>query len=48
LPALEPPPLEQAAASVASATAHPAAASFLLEPLKREDLDELIKEPPRR
>jgi hypothetical protein len=45
LPPLEPPPLEHAAASVASATAHPAAAIFLLE---KEDLDELINEPPRR
>jgi hypothetical protein len=41
---VEPPPLEQAAAIVASATAHPAAASFLRE---KEDLDELINEPPR-
>jgi hypothetical protein len=45
---VEPPPLEQAAASVARATAHPAAASFLLEPLKKENLGELINEPPRR
>jgi hypothetical protein len=44
VPALEPPPLEHAAASVASATAQPAAASFLE---KKEDLDELINEPPR-
>jgi hypothetical protein len=44
---LDPPPLEQAAASVARATAHPAAASFLLE-LEKEDLGELINEPPRR
>src|SRR6202034_1854986 len=39
VPALEPPPLEHAAAMVASATAQPAAASFLE---KKEDLDELI------
>ncbi len=45
LPVLEPPPLEQAAAIVASASAQPAAASFLEE---KEDLDELINEPPRR
>jgi hypothetical protein len=36
---LEPPPLEQAAAVVIRATAHPAIASLRLE---RENLDELI------
>src|ERR1700728_2335197 len=44
LPLLEPPPLEQAAASVASATAHPAGALFLAE--GEAHLDELINARP--
>ena len=39
VPVLEPPPLEQAAAVVTRATAHPAVASLL----ERKNLDELMK-----